>query len=200
MKVNNLSGHKLPSGYPSRRAYLHVTVTDANNATVFESGLMNSNGSIVGVDADNAAADYEAHHDVITQSDQVQVYESIMQDTNNEVTYTLLNAATYAKDNRLLPAGFDKNTATDTVKPDAASLSDSNFIAASDEVNYKFTPGGTAPYKVTVELNYQTTAYQYTQDLLKDAGKHEFIDIYKQVLSTSKIPKETIATATSDIN
>lgn len=35
--VNN-SGHKLPSGFPSRRLWLHVRILDASGALVFESG------------------------------------------------------------------------------------------------------------------------------------------------------------------
>ena len=36
--VTNKSGHKLPTAYPSRRAWLHVVVRNANGAVVFESG------------------------------------------------------------------------------------------------------------------------------------------------------------------
>src|SRR6202022_1729028 len=50
--VENLSGHKLPTAYPSRRVWLHVTVRDRNGQTIFESGALNSDGSIVGNDAD----------------------------------------------------------------------------------------------------------------------------------------------------
>src|SRR3984893_3944322 len=36
--VQNLSGHKLPTAFPSRRAWLHLLVRDGEGKTVFESG------------------------------------------------------------------------------------------------------------------------------------------------------------------
>ena len=109
--VQSKVGHKLPSAYPSRRAWLHLTVRDANQQVVFESGAYNPDGSIVGNDNDANALQYEPHYNVITQPDQVQIYEAIMGDTTGKPTTVLLLAATYLKDNRLLPAGFDKATA-----------------------------------------------------------------------------------------
>ena len=70
----------------------------------------------VGVDADADRATFEPHYDLITSPDQVQVYEAIMGNNLNEVTYTLLRGADYLKDNRLLPQGFDKATAPSDVR------------------------------------------------------------------------------------
>jgi hypothetical protein len=50
--VENLTGHKLPTAYPSRRAWLHLRVSDSHGNTVFESGKLNPDGSIVGNDND----------------------------------------------------------------------------------------------------------------------------------------------------
>jgi len=61
-KIDNKTGHKLPSGYPSRRVFLHFIVTDENGNIVFESGKMNPNGSIVGADGDRNFKDYEPHY------------------------------------------------------------------------------------------------------------------------------------------
>jgi hypothetical protein len=81
MRVRNRTGHKLPSGYPSRRAYIHFVVRDAKGNVLFESGKLNQDGSIVGVDLDTNPTRYEPHYDAIQRSDQVQVYEPIMGDT-----------------------------------------------------------------------------------------------------------------------
>ncbi len=59
LKVSNNAGHKLPTSYPSRRAFIHLLVSDDNGATVFESGKVNNNGSIVGVDSDANSNNYE---------------------------------------------------------------------------------------------------------------------------------------------
>ncbi|MEJ5199717.1 MAG: hypothetical protein WHX53_12410, partial [Anaerolineae bacterium] len=52
LQVSPLTGHKFPASFPSRRAWLHVTVTDAAGKVVFESGKHNPDGTIAGNDAD----------------------------------------------------------------------------------------------------------------------------------------------------
>ena len=50
--IGNVTGHKLPTGYPSRRVWLHVTVRNERGDAVFESGAFTTTGSIVGNDSD----------------------------------------------------------------------------------------------------------------------------------------------------
>jgi hypothetical protein len=71
--VENLTGHKLPTAYPSRRAWLHVRVQDGNHRTVFESGGLNPDGSIQGNDNDADPARFEPHDSKIENPDQVQI-------------------------------------------------------------------------------------------------------------------------------
>ena len=72
------------------------------------------NDRIDGNDAVEGPLDFEPHYETITSPDQVQIYEPIMlKQATEAVTYTLLRAYEYAKDNRLLPAGFDKDQRTD---------------------------------------------------------------------------------------
>ena len=109
--VRNRGGHKLPTAYPSRRAWLHVTVRDAGGKTVFESGAFTPSGAIAGNDNDADAARFEPHYTEISNAAQVQIYEDIMVDSAGAVTTGLLHGIRFVKDNRLLPAGFDKRTA-----------------------------------------------------------------------------------------
>ena len=78
--VENLTGHKLPTGYPSRRAWLHVTVRDRFGRFAFESGATAPTGAIAGNDHDADGIRYEPHYEEIRSTDQVQIYESVMVD------------------------------------------------------------------------------------------------------------------------
>ena len=111
VEVRNLSGHKFPTGYPARRAWLHVTVRDGRGAVVFESGAIDDAGAIAGNDADADPLTFEPHYERITRPGEVQIYEPILGDPKGVPTTGLLTATQYLKDNRLLPRGFDKATA-----------------------------------------------------------------------------------------
>src|SRR5690606_21447236 len=108
VRVENLAGHKLPTGYPSRRVWIEFTVRNAGGNVVFRSGALEPDGSILGNDNDRDPRLFEQHHSRISTPEQVQVYESIMAAPDGTVTTGLLTAVDYLKDNRLLPRGFDK--------------------------------------------------------------------------------------------
>lgn len=164
--IANHSGHKFPTSLPMRRAWVHVIVANEDNQTVFESGALNNEGQIVGVD-DNTD-DYEPHYTNINDSSQVQVYESIMADTDGRHTYTFMNAASYLKDNRILPKGFDKNTAPVSVQTFGKAKDDSDFIGGSDTVDYEVSSLLDDDYTIVVTLQYQTMSYGFAQDMYKD--------------------------------
>jgi hypothetical protein len=170
LKISDQTGHKFPTGFPSRRAWIQLTVTDSAGKVVFESGKPNADGSISGNDADVKAGSYEPHYDIINKADQVQIYESIMQDVDGKVTYTLLRGAGYAKDNRLLPQGFDKNTAGKDFAVYGNAATDTNFIGGSDQITYQIAVKSNATYTITAELLYQSVGYQFTKSMFAHNG------------------------------
>ena len=72
--VRNATGHKLPTAYPSRRAWIHLTARDQTGRTIFESGAPQADGSIAGNANDEDASAFEPHYTEITAEDQVQIY------------------------------------------------------------------------------------------------------------------------------
>ena len=164
--VNNLGGHKLPTAYPARRAWLHVTVRDAANRVVFESGAMHDDGSIEGNDNDADPKRFEPHYREIRTPDQVQIYEAVLKDAKDNVTTGLLTAVAYAKDNRLLPHGFDKKTAPPEVAVHGDAADDPAFTDAGHHVRYSVNVSGArGPFQVAAELLYQPIGYRWANNL-----------------------------------
>ena len=188
VRIRTLAGHKFPTAYPSRRAWLHVTVRDASGRVVFESGALRPDGAIVGNDNDEDAQRFEAHHDVIHSPADVQIYEAIMVDADNRVTTGLLRALRYVKDNRLLPVGFDKGTASADVTVQGNAMNDADFVGGGDSVRYDVDTGTAAgPLTVHAELRFQTIAYRWAQNLRQfDAAEpRTFIGYYDSTASQS---------------
>ncbi len=164
--VQNLGGHKLPTAYPSRRAWLHLIVQDGDHRIVFESGALNADGSIQGNDNDADPARFEPHYAEIDSRDQVEIYESIMKDPAGHVTTGLLTAIGYLKDNRLLPCGFDKHTADKDIAVYGRAVDDPNFIGGEDRVRYSVALGEAhGPFSIEAELWYQPIGYRWANNL-----------------------------------
>ena len=164
--IENLGGHKLPTAYPSRRAWLHLVVRDTAGRIVFESGALNADGSIHGNDNDGDAKKFEPHYTEIRSSDQVEIYESILGDPNGGVTTGLLTAVDYLKDNRLLPRGFDKRTAERDIAVRGNAADDPDFTGGTDRIRYSVPIASAAgPFIVTAELLYQPIGYRWANNL-----------------------------------
>jgi hypothetical protein len=164
--VENLGGHKLPTAYPSRRAWLHFTVKDGNGSVVFESGALNPDGSIVGNDNDEDPLKFEPHYREITSSQQVEIYEPILKDSEGKVTTGLLHAVGYLKDNRLLPHGFEKATADKDIAVTGDAANDPGFTDSGSSVRYVVSTGNAmGPFKVEVELWFQPIGFRWAQNL-----------------------------------
>jgi hypothetical protein len=195
--VRNLTGHKFPTGYPSRRAWLHVTVR-SGSTVVFESGAVDGSGAILGNDGDADSRRYEPHYEQITQPDQVQIYEPILGDRAGTPTTGLLTATQYLKDNRLLPRGFEKSAAPAEIAVHGAAADDADFTASGDRVRFAVDASGEAPYTVDVELRYQSIGFRWAHNLEGyDAPEPaRFVSYYRSMSSTSSM---VVATATTSL-
>jgi hypothetical protein len=188
--VRNLTGHKLPTGYPSRRAWLHVTVRDQAQRIVFQSGAIDAAGAVAGNDADLDPGRYEPHYTEIRRSEEVQIYESVMADSQGRPTTGLLSARSFAKDNRLLPAGFDQKTAPPEIAPQGTVASDESFGAEGDRTRYIVDIGSaTGPLTVEVNVRYQPIAYRWAQNLAAyDATEtRRFVAYYRSMSAESSL-------------
>jgi hypothetical protein len=188
VRVENLTGHKLPTAYPSRRAWLHVVVTAADGHAVFESGKLNADGSIVGNVNDADATRYLPHFTEITSPDQVEIFEPILGDGEGHVTTGLLMTTQYLKDNRILPSGFDKKDAPADIAVHGKAADDPDFTGGSSTTHYAVaTSGGAGPYRISAELIYQPIGFRWAHNLAsyKAAEPQRFVDYYEKAASQS---------------
>jgi hypothetical protein len=164
--AGNLAGHKLPTAYPSRRSWLHVTVRDRAGALVFESGGITPAGLIRGNDNDEDPARVEPHHREIRSASAVQIYESVMGDAAGAPTTGLLKGTRYLKDNRLLPRGFDKATADGDIAVHGGARDDADFSGGGDRVRYALdVEPASGPFQVDAELCYQPIGFRWAENL-----------------------------------
>lgn len=188
--IENLAGHKLPTAYPSRRIWVHFTVQDQSGDILFESGAVNPDGSVTGNDNDRNAGRYERHYDEITSEDQVQIYEAILADPNDNVTTGLLTAIRYMKDNRILPKGFDKNSADEDIAVQGLAYEDETFTGGSDEIRYRVQLNNIdEPLTITAELYYQPIAYRWAQNLdeYDEPETNRFVNYYNSMSENSSV-------------
>jgi hypothetical protein len=188
LRVDNLAGHKLPTAYPSRRAWLHVTVKDGQGRSFFESGAISSTGRISGNDNDDDPGRFEPHHAVLEKPDQVQIYEAILGDKAGRVTTGLLHAVKYLKDNRVTPLGFDKQKAAADVAVHGEASADADFVGGSDRVMLRVPVGERpGPYRVEVELLYQSIGYRWADNLRagSDAEAKAFVGAFDGLAAVS---------------
>uniref|UniRef100_Q31GR5 Uncharacterized protein n=1 Tax=Hydrogenovibrio crunogenus (strain DSM 25203 / XCL-2) TaxID=317025 RepID=Q31GR5_HYDCU len=229
VEITNNAGHKLPSSFPSRRIWVHLKVTDSAGQVVFESGK-HEEGRIEGKDdlftSSTCLAShkisgfdsltnqcYEPHHDVITSSDQVMIYEDVLGDVNQDITHVLLHARQYLKDNRLPPKGWTEsnrhqNPVDQTLYDDdivGAAVSDANFASGKtgagsdgkDTVTYQVnTTGFSAPFSVEAELLYQTIRPSFVDSMHADdeIEGDSYVGRFKAMYKNTPPEPEVLAT------
>ena len=192
----NHAGHKFPSGYPSRRAFVRVVATNAAGDTLFQSGAWDGTNEVIGHDAG-----YEPHHDVIRAPDEVQIYELVMGDVNGDVTTVLERADEPLKDNRLLPLGFSTtHPVYDTTRIAGVPASDVDYGldalglegSGSDIVHYHIpTNGYVGPLTVKAALYYQAVPPGWNAEMFAMSGPA--IDTFRTMYEASDGTPELVA-------
>jgi hypothetical protein len=180
--VVNKSGHKLPTGYPSRLAWLQVSLTDdLTGDPIYMNGMMDQTGNIIGRDIP-----YEPHHQISYSEDDVQIYEMAMSDVAGNIT-TRLNAARQPKkDNRLLPKGFRATHAVyDTVAVWGAALEDADYTisatAGVDRIEYRIPLNGRDGLAdLDIVMRYHTFPARWMHDLFEHDGIAE-VSTFKEM-------------------
>ena len=167
VRVDNLTGHKLPTGYPSRRVVLHVRALDDDGHVLLESGRVDADGAVVdaagGRHAEEVAnGPVRAHVDVVDSDAVALVYEAVLGDGDGVPTTRLLATAQRLKDNRVLPLGFDADS-VDGRRVAAVGVADDDFGAGVDVVDVE-VHGDVA--RLDVELLYQTLPARWRDELV----------------------------------
>ncbi len=119
VSVDNLAGHKLPSGVSFRRAFIEFSVLDDKGDTLWISGATNDMGVLVDsygaplpgefwwsqacVRQPNA---WQPHYQRIEKPEQVQIYQELITDAQGQLTTSFLAINEHVKENRLQPHGF----------------------------------------------------------------------------------------------
>lgn len=198
VRLDNLAGHKFPSGYPARRAWVEVTVTNASDDTLFRSGGWNDAYEVIGHDAD-----WEPHYDVISAPDQAQIYEMVMADVNGDKTTVLERAATKLKDNRLVPERFSTLHPTyDTAAIANVPLTDVDFNHdalgvegnGADIVHYRVPMNGyTGLVHVNAKVWYQSSPPKWMEEMFSynSAEIDTFRTMYEAADNTPFLVQET---------
>jgi len=188
----------IPTAYPSRRAWLEIVVRDNQGKIVFESGRVNKSGQICDgqgrpIATELAGGLTQRHFDKISNSQQVQIYGTFMQDSDGNLTFALLRGSQFKKDNRLLPQGWSNQHAHAIATQPIGIENDADFLAGTDTIDYELKlPSG--HYQIEVRLLFQSLSSRYVAELLEvDTPEvKSFAGFYKK----ANLAPEVIATET----
>lgn len=197
--ITNKAGHKFPSGYPSRRAFVQLAVTNGSD-TLFKSGILQPDYEVSGHDPQ-----WEPHYNIISNEQQVQVYEMVMGDVNGDKTTVLERADAALKDNRIPPVGFTtQHNAYDTVKIVGVSAADMDFNRNSngqgtgrDVVHYHIPLNNqSGSFKVNAGLYYQVLPPKWLNEMFSYSSAH--IDSFKNMYNQAD--REPVLVAAGEVD
>lgn len=135
--VANTTGHRLPSGVAFRRAWVSLEVWAKDGTLLWASGKPNAGGLITDTGGSVLATEllrgtaYQPHYQEITEDDQVQIYEELVQNADGDFTTSFVHRVTHIKDNRLMPAGW-------VTAAEFAGKSENSDIADQGDLLFEF--------------------------------------------------------------
>ncbi|MCK5053302.1 MAG: hypothetical protein KAR65_03440, partial [Anaerolineales bacterium] len=104
------------------------------------------------------------------------------------ITTTLMRAAAYRKDNRLLPEGFEKKSRYEDIAVRGNAMEDDDFQGGGDSIQYAVDIGSAAgPLTVKVELLYQTISFRWA-DNLRDKDADEIQRFLRYIDTVPNLP------------
>ncbi len=173
VKVTNLAGHKLPTGYAEgRRMWLHVVARDAADSIVWESGA------------------WDPATGALAQDEQTKIYETLqgiwnaasqtceIEDAQGRKMFHFVLNDCIAKDNRIPPLGFSggENVETRPVAHTYPVVAGSQKLVNFDVTTYTIDlpPGTTGPVTVTATLKFQIASDDYIHFLNDQAVERNF--------------------------
>jgi hypothetical protein len=174
VRVTNLTGHKLPTGYPEgRRMWLHVEARDGNGALVWESGAYDpATGVLTGLPVPKV---YQAKQGIWNAGTSTCETEA---GGGAELFHFALNDCV-AEDDRIPPKGFVGGTDLQT-QPVGYLYPETQpgVLAHWDTTHYSIPlpPATRSPVTVTARLRYQTASKEYVEFLRDQADTHGFPD------------------------
>ena len=185
VRIQNLAGHKLPSGVSFRRAFLDFQVLDAHGNVLWESGGTNADGVITDTAGNPLPTEFfspsqqtfQPHFwtgNPITSDQQVQIYEEMMHDPQGQLTTSFLSLDNKVKDNRILPQGWSSSGPNADILAPVGTGADPNYQGGCgcSVVRYQLPLTGALTNAATVQatLYYQSIPPYYLRQRAEDAN------------------------------
>jgi len=191
LTITNLTGHKLPTGYPEgRRMWVNTRFLDQTGQLLGEVGRYGQKPDTVAGNAVNAPT--------LLDAENTRVYEckpglsraqaEKFQKTPGASFHFILNDIT-VKDNRIPPRGFQRSAfATHLCAPVGADYADGQYW---DTVEFPMPPG---TRRVEARLLYQSVSWEYIKFLREENRTDQWGQkLYEAWDATGRCPPEVVA-------
>jgi hypothetical protein len=197
LTITNLTGHKLPTGYPEgRRMWVNIRFLDKDAKVLGELGRYG--------EMEDTLSGRKVTMPTLIGADDTRVYECLpgispaqaekFKKPAGKSFHFVLNDIT-VKDNRIPPRGFKRSAfAEHLCAPVGADYADGQFW---DELQF-LLPAGTD--RVEVRLMYQSMSWEYLKFLVEENRTDSWgNDLYQTWEKTGKCPPEEIASVSKRV-